>query len=246
MIALNQKKGVLCEKPICINSNQLALLSKKALGNNLFLMEAMWTRFLPSFNKVLDLITSGVIGKVKAVKADFGYSLPYDESHRLYNPNLGGGSLLDIGIYPVFLALAILGIPDKILASAYKTNLGVDSTYNIIFNYKNGDSANLYSSVIYKTSNEADIYEEKGLIKINSPWYNTNSITLQLANEIPRTIQLEKSEFGYSYEAIHVMECLSKNKVESDIWSLNSSKSLLNILDRIRKIIKVAYPGEKL
>lgn len=132
MMALNKKKGVLCEKPICINSNQLTLLSKKALENNIFLMEAKWTRFLPSFNKVLELIASGTIGKVKAVKADFGYSFPYDESHRLYNPRLGGGSLLDIGIYPVFLALVILGIPDKILACANKTNLGVDSTCNII------------------------------------------------------------------------------------------------------------------
>lgn len=244
MLCLEEKKAVLCEKPITLNSIQLELLIDKAKSKNVFLMEALWTRFLPGIENVLSLIADNEIGKILSLKADFGFKAPYDPMSRVYNPELGGGSLLDVGIYPLFLAQLILGKPTDIIASANLTEFGIDKSCKIILKYNHGKSAELYSAIDQDTAIEANIYGENGRIRINKRWHEANSFTLYLKNRKQETYSFENKGYGYSYEAIEVMRCIDNNKIESELWSLNHSLQLMNTMDSIRNICGIKYPSE--
>lgn len=169
---------VLCEKPIAVNAKQLEELFTIARANNTFHMEALWTRFLPSFIKVLDLIKDGVIGDIKSIKADFGFKAPFDPENRIFNPDLAGGSLLDIGIYPVFLAYSLFGYPESITARATIGKTGVDEDCQVILRFKDDKSAVLYSSVTYDTSNQAEIYGDSGFIGMHKRWHEADGFTV--------------------------------------------------------------------
>ena len=134
-MCLRQGKGVLCEKPLAINSKQVDMMLREAQANQVFLMEAIWTRFLPQTAYILEQIANNRIGEVHSIKADFGFSANYDPTGRLFNPHMGGGALLDIGIYPVFLTLLLFGKPDHILANAILGATGVDEEDGILLRF---------------------------------------------------------------------------------------------------------------
>lgn len=237
---LNHGKAVLCEKPFSMNAAEADEMINLARSRKVFLMEALWTRFLPHFNFVLDSINSGELGKVKSINADFGFPGEFDKTKRLFNKSLGGGSLLDIGIYPVFLAYSILGKPVEIEARAKFTETGVDSECDITFKYASGVKADLFSTFSKKTSTTAAILLEKGKLILNSRFHEPTSVTI-ISEGKEETKDFGVITNGYNFEAAHVTKMLQQEKIESDIWSLEKTKDLMKLLDQIREKIGLVY-----
>ena len=244
LLCLQNKVAVLCEKPFAMNSNEVQKMNGAAKSNDTFLMEAFWTRFLPSTLKVLEIIKEGDIGEILSIKADFGFKASTDPDGRMYNINLGGGSLLDIGLYPVFLALLILGKPNEVKALAKIGSTGIDEECNMLFQYKEGQSAILNSSILYDTPTEAYIYGTKGMIHIPRRWHESNQFTLHKEGQSPQEFNFDFNCKGYRYEAEEVMRCLADGKKESDVLPLSFSLDLINLLDQIRKEVNLVYPQD--
>lgn len=241
IMCLEHKIPVLCEKPLAINSQQVIQMVNAAKANDTFLMEAIWTRFLPTITQVLKWIEQGTIGEIKMIKADFGFKATFDPASRLFNTDLGGGSLLDIGIYPCFLALLLLGKPEQIIASANIGQTQVDESCGFLFKYPQ-QLAILDSTIKAQTDTVALIYGDKGSIKINSRWHEPTSLTLKIEGEDPRDLFFDYKSKGYSYEAIEVMKCVREGKKESSTLPLSFSVDLMETLDSIRSKAGIYYP----
>jgi predicted dehydrogenase len=231
---LRAGKAVLCEKPFAMDVKQVHLMIDEARKQNLFLMEALWTRFLPTILKVEELIANGVLGEINHIKSDFGNKAPYDINWRLFNKQLGGGSLLDIGIYPVYIALQILGVPDNIISEACVGAAGVDESMVMAFTYKNGATASLSSSFMANTPVETDICGTKARVRIHRMWHIPSYLTLTNNEGDEHEYRFEYKGFGYEYEAMEVTKCLLEGKKESEKMSLDFSLKLIRILDIIR------------
>jgi predicted dehydrogenase len=244
LLCLKHKKAVLCEKPIAINAEQFKCMTGAAKKNNEFFMEALWTRFIPSFQKCKELIEEGAIGDIQLIEADFCFKAQYDVEGRLFNPLLGGGSLLDIGIYPVFIAMALLGKPIFIKAIASHADTGVDNTCSMIFKHKDEAISVLFSSLTTDGRNEALIHGSEGTIKLKSRWHAPSSIDLMKRGEETEHFSFFEPGNGYQYEASEVMKCLDEGKLESTIFSWQDSLDLISTLDAIRKEAGIIYPKE--
>lgn len=235
LLCLNHKKAVLCEKAFSLNANEVNEMIEAAKANNTFLMEAFWTMFQPSFQKAMEILKSGELGKLKTVRSDFAFNAPFIEDKRLYNVELGGGSLLDIGIYPVFAALTSLGVPEMIKTFADFSPTGSEESISIIFKYAGGEMANLTSSFAAHSPTQTEYLCEKGYLVLNPRWFTPTDITIVKEGEEPVLIPKADSEgWGYQYEAEHVMECLDNGLIESPKMSWNLSRELIQLLDRIR------------
>lgn len=239
VLALEHKKAVLCEKPFAINKKQVYSMIEASKNNNTFLMEAMWSRFIPSIKKIKTSIDSGEIGEVKYINADFSFKAN-TSIQRIYDKELGGGSLLDIGIYPVFLAYLLLGIPTKINANAHYYKSGADSQLAMLFNYKNAQAI-LFSSFNSTSKRVAKISGTLGEIIINNPWNETNSFTIQKNNEEASLISLPTVGKGFSHEIVECANCLLENNIESATWSHQNSLDLITLLDAVREKINLTY-----
>ncbi|MDX1285982.1 MAG: Gfo/Idh/MocA family oxidoreductase, partial [Draconibacterium sp.] len=243
LLCLNNKKPVLCEKAFALNLNEVTEMVNCAKANNTFLMEAFWTMFQPSFKKAMEILNSGELGKIKLVRSDFAFNAPYIEDKRLYNTKLGGGSLLDIGLYPVFAALTSLGIPDMIKTFADFSPTGSEESISMIFKYKGGEMANLTSSFSSYSPTQTEYWCEKSYLVLNPRWYAPTNITIWRDGQEPETLPKEHSEgWGYHYEAQHVMECLDKGLIESTEMTWQHSLDLMKILDRIRIDAGIFFP----
>ena len=240
LLCLNKGIAVLCEKPFAMNSNEVNEMITCAKTNKILLMEALWTYFLPSFKYALDLVNKNKYGKVIKLEADFGFYSKFDNSSRLFNKSLGGGSLLDIGIYPIFSALTLLGIPEHIEAKGTFYKNGVDATCDMIFSYPNNVKAHLKSTLLEPTPTEAIIHCEKAIIKINSQFHTPSSVTISTSNNT-ETITFENSTFGYNFEIMHFNSLVRQGKTESDIMTFNFSESLIKTLDDVSQIIGLKY-----
>ena len=244
MLCLKHGKSVLCEKAFAINSKQAEEMVALSRSKKVFLMEALWTRFLPHYATVREMIGNSELGDLKGVIANFGFKPQDPVPQRLFDPALGGGALLDIGIYPVFLAQSLLGVPDEITAHMNPASTGVDEQCSIQFKYKNGMSANLFATLSSNLETDADIFGTKGRIRLTSRFYEP-SATIQFypGHVDTRTlIPIERGPgFGYQYEAHHVNECLREGLTESPVWSLDDTLGLMETLDRIRAGMGVRY-----
>jgi predicted dehydrogenase len=238
LLCLNNGKAVLCEKAFALTVEQAKEMVELARSKKIFLMEALWTRFLPHYLKVREILAEGKLGKLKGISANFGFKPNDPVPQRLFDPALGGGSLLDIGIYPVFLAQSILGKPKKILAKMDLASTGVDEQCSMIFDYGNGVTANLFSTLASNLETDADIFGTEGRIRLTSRFYEP-SATIQYYPGIVSTrteISLEREPgFGYQHEARHVQECLQKGLTESPVWGLDDTLELMTTLDRVRE-----------
>ncbi len=242
LACLENKIHVLCEKPMTLNTAQCSELVEAATNNRVFLMEAMWIRFLPGIRKVMSLVNEGAIGKLVSVKAAMGYKAPKDDDNRYFNPVLGGGSLLDLGIYPVFLAQLLLGEPAEIYAAGKLTDKGIDETCAILCNYPDGQYALLDSSLVTQTDQSAIIAGEKGVIKILNPWFEkTVGIELQPYDKEKQFFPCEWEGHGLQFEIEEVLSCIQNNKIESELFSHAFSLQLSETLEEIRDQINVTY-----
>lgn len=245
ILCLSRGIPVLCEKPFAMNSREVRQMIEAARNTDTFLMEAIWTRFLPTTKKALEWITEGKIGEVQSVKADFGFRAERNLEGRLYNRNLGGGSLLDIGIYPAFLALLLLGKPKEILAAAVIGETGVDEEMAAILTYGEGKMAQIHSTIRANTKTEAFIYGNEGVIHIHSRWHEPTTMSLLLPEERPQNLSFDYPCIGYAYEAEEVMACLAAGRKESDLLPLSFSLDLMQLLDGIREKIGLTYDADR-
>jgi len=239
LLCLQHKKAVLCEKPFAMNAEQVNQMIAVAKENNVLLMEALWTRFLPHFQYVLDIVESKKYGELKNLKADFGFYTPYNTESRVFQKRVGGGSLLDIGIYPIFAALTSLGKPHNIKSEATFFENGADSSCSMMFNYDNA-KAELQSTFLEETKTEAIYTFENAIVKINTRFHEPSSVTV-IENGKEETIDFNYKTIGYSYEIDHFNELLRKEKTESPLMTFELSKTLIEILDEVRSKIGLTY-----
>lgn len=236
--AMEKGKAVLCEKPMAMNQKDAQRMIDCAKANQVFLMEALWTRFIPAYRKTKKLIKEGAIGDIKYLYADFGFSTSYKP--RLFEKHLGGGSLLDVGIYPVFLAANLLGKPKSIQASAILSEKGVDETCSMLFDY--GDkTAVLSSSMVIDQATEAVICGTKGRIKIPRRWHEPETVLVINKDTLINQFDFEEKGNKLEYEAMEVQRCLNAGKLESDMMSWADSLLLHGLLDAVRKKIGLVY-----
>ncbi|MEY3320496.1 MAG: hypothetical protein RLZZ417_79 [Bacteroidota bacterium] len=236
--------SVLCEKPVTINAAQLKVLVSLASKKGLFFMEALWTLFLPTFKNIFKRIEEGEIGKITGIKADFGFHMPVDDASRLFDPHLGGGSLLDIGIYPLLLATVCLGEPEEIKALASLTKWKVDDEMMALLKYKNDGLAQIHSTIRANTRTEAFIYGEKGTIWIPNRWIDSQKFYVLKLDESLDLFHHPWKGFGYQFQAMEVEKCLSEGKLQSDIAPLNLSLKIMNLMDTIRFQTGIDYPED--
>ena len=241
LLCLNHKKAVLCEKAFAINSKEVAQMIAASKENNTFLMEAFWVIFRPKYLKVQEIIASENLGKLKFVKSDFMFNGEYNPKNRLYNIDLGGGSLLDIGIYSIFTALMFLGTPDEIKTISHFSPTGSEESISMLFGYKNGATAVLTSSFDAEYKNESELCFEYGIIKYDR--FSKDPIVLIKDKKITEIPFENGPNMGYHFEANHVMECLDKDLKESPVLPLSLSLELMNILDSARKDAGIKFPN---
>jgi predicted dehydrogenase len=245
LLCMNSGKAVLVEKPVAMNTGQFRVMIDTARKNNVFFMEALWTRFIPSFQKCIQLVLNNEIGPIRMIHADFCFQAPSDPEGRLFNPLLGGGSLLDIGLYPVFLALQVAGKPKTVKAEATFSKTGVDQNCGILFRHENQILSVLYCSLINSGRNEALLYGSKGTIRINAMWHIPTSLDLlPIGSEKAIHYSFDEKGYGYQYEAAEVMQCMDKGLKESPVFSWDHSFELISTLDIIRKETGIIYPHD--
>ena len=239
ILCLRNKKAVLCEKPFAMNLSEVAEMIQVAKENNVLLMEALWSFFLPHFTYVLDIVKSEKFGKLKSLEADFGFHTPYNTDSRLFKKELGGGSLLDIGIYPIFAALATLGEPDAIRAKATFFENGADASCDMVFQYKNA-KATLKSTLLEEIPSIAILKFDKAIVKLNSQFHQSSSITV-IQNNKEEIINFDFKTIGYNFETAHFNNLIRAGEKESNIMTFEFSKNLINTLDKVREIIGLKY-----
>ena len=244
ILCLEHSKAVLCEKPMAVNSVQVQKMIDTARVHRVFLMEAMWTAFLPAIQDVINIIQKGTIGEVKHISADFGFKAVYYAKSRLFDLHLAGGSLLDIGLYPVMMALLILGEPSSIIATAQLAPTGADESCTMLLTYPNGATASLYCTLQTHTDTKCEIYGTDGKITIPGRFHEQDHYLIKMGQEDEMKINVGKKGLGYAHEIEHVASCLQEGKTESPIMGFDMSTTLIRILDEIRLQIGVKYPAD--
>lgn len=241
--AMESGKHVLCEKPLGINKSEVVELVEAAKQNKVFLMEGLWSRFNPSIQKVKKTIDEGAIGDVTYLHADFAfYGLDRGLDSRLLNPNLASGSLLDIGIYPIFLSYLLLGMPTEISAFSNFHSNGTELQTSMIFQYSNAQAI-LYSGLTSQSKMEAEISGNKGELFIHPRWHEANGCSLAKNNKtIEFELPIQGNGFVYEIEEVH--SCLKAKKLQSDLWSHQNSLDLSELLDIVRRKAGIKFPFE--
>jgi len=246
ILALDAGKPVLCEKPFAINTSEVELMVKTATQNQLTLIEAMWTRFLPHIEIVRKIINSNVLGNIHTLQADHGQRLSESNKPRLWDPALGGGALLDLGIYVVSFAHLILGVPDKITAKSNFTDKGVDEQTSAIFEYKNGAQAILNTTLRNSTPCRAVISGVNGWLEIDRTFYNPSAMRVVLNDGSKTEYPNSYKGHGLREQAIEFSRCVGSKLIESPLMPHEESIDVMRSMDKIREQIGLHYPNEKL
>jgi predicted dehydrogenase len=244
ILCLRHGKAVLCEKPLALSAREVSAMIAASRQSGAFLMEAMWTRFIPLMRSIIELIDSGAIGAVKYIRADFGFLAPFNPDGRLYNMRLGGGSLLDIGIYPLFLCTQLLGKPAKVVATGDLSPTGSDITCHAVLQYGDAVSAVISSTLACQTSITAEIAGTEGMIRIATPWYKNDRYEWSRTGEPFQAVALEPMVNGFEYQIREAMRCRALGLIESPMLPHSFSGMMAGTMDEIRRQIGVRYPKE--
>lgn len=253
IMCMNVGKSVLCEKPVAISKKEIVEMIECAKYNNVFFMEAMWTRHFPVNRQVKKLLQSGKLGKAILIKADFGFGswnngVVTNKESRLFNMDLAGGALLDVGVYTISYTTWMKGQkPIQICSMASKLDTGVDGMSTYLFKYTDGAMAMLESSVVQSTRQDAIIYCEKGNIYISDFWHPTKAVVT--FDDHRESIIIEdaydtEGRTGFGYEAQHVIDCIREGLTESPHMTWEDSIDVMEIIDTIREQIGLVYPFE--
>lgn len=245
LMCLKAGKPVICEKPFTINAKDAKELINCARDSKVFLMEAMWTRYIPSIVKLREIIDNKDIGEITQVRADFCFKGNSDSKNRLLDLNLGGGALLDVGVYVVSFANMILGDkPLNVMSKAFVGPTGVDEQFSSILSYDNGKLAFLNAAINVEMPQDAYVIGTKGYIHIPNFWHG-NLLNVHVDGENEEILQLPYQSTGYNYEALEVMKCIREGKTESLIMPLDETLAIIETMDEMRKIWNLKYPFEK-
>ncbi|HOT35427.1 MAG TPA: Gfo/Idh/MocA family oxidoreductase [Candidatus Latescibacteria bacterium] len=245
ILCLNAGKAVLCEKPFAINAREAREMIACARQNNVFLMEAMWTRYLPLYAKVRELLSNGVIGDVRMVKADFCFRADLKPEGRLFNLALGGGGLLDIGVYTISFANMICGPkPERMASLAHIGTTGVDEQAGLLLSYPGDKLAVLTCAVRTTTPHEAAIFGTEGMIRIHHPFWHGSEMTLSVNGKPDVQMSHPFVGNGYNCEAVEVMRCIRSGRKESALMPLDESLAIMETMDAFRSEWGLRYPTE--
>jgi predicted dehydrogenase len=244
LLCLNHGKAILCEKPFAMNVREAKIVIETAREKNLFVMEAMWTRFFPVMVRVRSLLSDGAIGEVRMLSADFGFRTPVNPTGRLFDPALGGGALLDVGIYPLSLASMIFGPPAHVAALAHLGETQVDEQSAMILGYESGALSILYTAVRTDTPREATIMGTEGMVRIPNPWWHPSSLVHVTPDGSQQVEEMPFEGNGMQFEAMEVMRCLRERRLESEIMPLDETLSIMATMDEIRAQCGLEYPAD--
>ena len=245
LLAIGNGKHVLCEKSFAMNTKQTQRMITAAQKKGVFLMEGMWTRFFPAMIQLRKWLAAGRIGKVLALEANFGVHFRVGPKHRVFNPDLGGGALLDLGIYPISFASMVYGAqPEKIVSTVHKRKTGVDDHAVMAFEYADNATAALSTSGKVRMKNEARIFGSQGMITIHESFFCPNRLTLDIENKKAKTVNFPYPGGGMQFEAEHVHQCLRRGVLDSDIMPLNETRAIMQTMDAIRRQWKLKYANE--
>ena len=241
LTAIDAGKAVLVEKPFMMDAAETREVVAAARARGVFLMEAMWARFVPHMVRVRELLASGSLGEVRLVLADHCQWFPGDTSHRLLSPELGGGALLDLGIYPVSFASMVLGTPATVTAVATKASTGVDATTSVLLTYRDGAHAVLATTLSAVGPNRASIVGTEARIEIEGVFYAPTAFTLTRRDGSVERFDQPHEGRGLRHEAAEVMRCLHAGRTESDVLPLDETVAVMETLDEVRRQIGLDY-----
>lgn len=236
LLALRNGKAVLCEKPIGMNRKEVEALIAEAKFQKCFLMEGLWTRFIPGFQAAVNLIEEGAIGSIQKIEADFSFKATYDPSSRLFDPKLGGGALRDIGIYPLYLSLHLLGIAPKMKIETKLDANGIDRACRLILEYSSHQMAELSCSFLETRPVEALIYGSEGKLHLKHRFHHCEHFVIH-QHGVAKEYQLPLRGNGYFHEIEEVEKCLMTGLLQSDKHSWDDSLRLTNEIDRALQIM---------
>jgi predicted dehydrogenase len=244
LLAIEAGKAVLCEKPFTMTAAEAQELVDAARARGTFLMEAMWTRFLPHIQKVRELLAAGVLGDVRSVYADHGQWFERDAEHRLFAPELGGGALLDLGVYPISFASMVLGTPAKVTAVSDPTFTGVDGQTSVLLQHNGGAHAVLTCTLEAASPVTAAIVGTEARIEIDRTWYAPTTFRVVTRDGEVTEYAEPCAPRGMQHEAAEVGRCLRAGLLESPVLPLDETVAIMATIDQVRAQIGLTYPGE--
>lgn len=246
LTALEAGKPVLLEKPFTLNAGQARKLVEISRKMKVFLMEAMWIRYLPIILKLREILDEGAIGQVRLYKAAFHQHLDFGPDHRLYNPALGGGTLLDLGIYPISLASFVFGgQPTEVTSLPFMGETGVDEHFGAIFQYEDRGMALVSAGADGMHPQDVNIYGTMGEIRLHGhKFWKYDRLTVSVYGSPEKTIHAPFEGGGYSFQAEEVLRCLQSEKLESLAMTLHETVTIMETLDRLREQWGLRYPDE--
>lgn len=244
LAALTAGKHVLCEKPLTMNAEQARQLADVARTEGLFLMEAVWTRFLPSFRRALEILHSGEIGQPRWLQADLGFAPAYDPSSRAWDPAAGGGALLDLAIYPMTWALGTFGEPSSVQADGVLTQTGIDLQNTLTLRYDDGAHAQIITSLGAECPSTVTIGGTEGWLRSSAPLFNPAELAVQPRRGLLRTERFEVFGHGFAYELREVTRCLQAGLGASPFMTPEESVRSMQFLDRARDQMGLRYPSD--
>lgn len=245
LLCLDAGKSVICEKPFAINADEAGVVIDRARERGLFLMEAMWTRYVPSVVEFRKLLADGAIGDVQLMVAGGAFMPQFDPDFYLFNRELGGGVLLDAGVYLVSIASMVFGPPTDIRAVGSVSASGVDEHEAILLEHGNGAIANCYVSLRAKASPEMTVYGDRGRIRLHPPIFAPRRMTVSVDGEPDDVRDFPFPGNGYQFEAIEAARCLGAGRTESEAMPLDETLNIMQTMDEIRRQLGVTYPMEK-
>lgn len=243
-LCFQYKKAVLCEKPLGLTLKETTTMINQAREAGVFFMEGMWSSCMPSIRKAIELVNNDVIGPVQFVRADFGFAAPYNPEGRVFNLKLGGGSLLDVGVYTIFLAHQFLGNPSKIQSLGKLNATGADEYCNMQLQYPGGQTAMLFSGITVKTSLTAEIAGTKGRIFLPIPFYKSTELVLELNNGENARFPFPHEVNGFEFEIRKVAECLDQGLLECPWMPHEYTLAMAKVMEEVRKQNGIDYGRE--
>jgi predicted dehydrogenase len=245
MLALRAGKAVLVEKPFTVNAAEADELIAEARARNVFLMEAMWTRFLPHMARIRELLAEGALGDLRTVTADHGQWFVLDAEHRLFAPTLAGGALLDLGVYPLSFASMVFGAPSQVTAVSEAAFTGVDGQTSMLLQYELGGQSVLTTTLEAASPNRAAIVGTEARIEIDRTWYAPTTFTLtSREGKVLERFDAPVAGKGIRFEAAEVARCMGKGLTESPLLPLDETRSIMATMDEVRRQIGLTYPWE--
>lgn len=245
LLVLDAGKGALVEKAFTMNRREAEEVVALARAKNLFLMEAMWTRYLPALAEVKRIVASGEIGEVSQVVADFGFTASFGPEHRVFNPELGGGALLDLGIYPLSIAASLLGPVREVKAQARMGETGVDVQTGFTLKHEGGGMSVCSCSFLARTPGELTVSGTRGHVRMNTMFHRARSVTVALEDGSTRTVDTPYLGNGYVHEVIEAQRCFRAGLIESPGMTHAETLALMGVMDEIRRQIGLVYEADR-